>query len=244
MSRVLRFIYTLYCIIPFTISFLIFVPCYFLIFNFCSKKKAPHVAHSLSRFWAATLFVFFFIRIKIKNKEFIDPQKTYVFVANHVSFLDIPLYARSCKNTFSFLSKAELAKIPLMGYVIKNLYITVDRGDKKDRSKSLDKMKASLDEGISVFLAPEGTRNKTEQPLLDFREGSFRLAIKAQVPLAILTIKNSNKLLSPHRPLEMRPGTIYAEWSKPVATTNMTEEDVIMLKEKARDKMLVVLNEH
>ena len=191
----------------------------------------------------ATLFVFFFIRIKIKNKQFIDPEKTYVFVANHVSFLDILLYARSCKNTFRFLSKAELAKVPLMGYVIKNLYITVDRGDKKDRSKSLDKMKESLDEGISVFLAPEGTRNKTEQPLLDFREGSFRLAIKAQVPLAILTIKNSQKLLSPHRPLEMRPGIIYAEWSEPIDTSNMTEEDVVMLKEKARDTMLEILNQ-
>ncbi len=244
MTRILRFIYTLYCIIPFAVSFLIFVPCYFLIFNFCSKKKAPHIAHSLSRIWAATLFVFFFIRIKIKNKQFIDPEKTYVFVANHVSFLDILLYARSCKNTFRFLSKAELAKVPLMGYVIKNLYITVDRGDKKDRSKSLDKMKESLDEGISVFLAPEGTRNKTEQPLLDFREGSFRLAIKAQVPLAILTIKNSQKLLSPHRPLEMRPGIIYAEWSEPIDTSNLGEEDVTTLKEKARDTMLEILNRH
>lgn len=166
-----------------------------------------------------------------------------MFVANHVSFLDIPLYARSCKNTFRFLSKAELAKIPLMGYVIKNLYITVDRSDKKDRSKSLDKMKESLDEGISVFLAPEGTRNKTDQPLLDFREGAFRLAIKAQVPLAILTIKNSQKLLSPLRPLEMRPGIIYAEWSEPIDISNLGEEDVTTLKEKARDAMLAVLTE-
>ena len=153
------------------LSFFITVPCYFLIFNFCPKKKAPHIAHALSRLWAAFLFVVFFIRIKIKNKEFIDPNSTYVFVANHLTFLDIPLYARACKNTVRFLSKAELAKIPMMGYVINNLYITVDRKDKKDRSQSLDKMKASLEEGISVFLAPEGTRNKTDQPLLDLLAG-------------------------------------------------------------------------
>lgn len=242
MSRLLRFIYSLYCIIPFVISFFIIVPCYFFIFNFYSTQKAPRVAHSLSRFWASLLFFFFFIRLKIKNKELIDPRQTYVFVANHLSLLDIPLYARACTNTFRFLSKAELAKIPLMGYVIKNLYITVDRSDKKDRSKSLDKMKASLDDGISVFLAPEGTRNKTKEPLLDFREGAFRLAIKAQVPLAILTIKNSQRLLSPHRPLEMRPGTIYAEWSKPIETTNLAEDDFLQLKVKTRETMLSVLN--
>ena len=241
MTRILRFIYSLYCIVPFVISFIIVVPCYFLIFNFYSKQKAPQVAHSLSRFWAAYLFFFFFIRVKIKNKEFIDPKQTYVFVANHLSLLDIPLYARACSNTLRFLSKAELTKIPLMGYIIKNLYITVDRSDKKDRSKSLDRMQASLDEGISVFLAPEGTRNKTNVPLLEFREGAFRLAIKAQVPLAILTIKNSQKLLSPHRPLEMRPGTIYAEWSEPLKTTNLREDDFLLLKEKTRETMLSVL---
>ncbi len=242
MLRIFRFVYTIYCIIPFTISFFLFVPCYFFIFNFYSKQRAPHIAHSLSRFWASLLFFFFFIRLKIKNKELIDPNQTYVFVANHLSFLDIPLYARACTNTFRFLSKAELAKIPLMGYVIKNLYITVDRADKNDRSKSLDKMKASLDEGISVFLAPEGTRNKTNEPLLDFREGAFRLAIKAQIPLAILTIKNSCQLLSPHRPLEMRPGTIYAEWSKPIETINLSEDDLQQLKEKTRETMLAVLS--
>jgi len=188
------------------------------------------------------LFVFFFIRIKINNKEYINPNQVYVFVANHLSFLDIPLYARSCTNTLRFLSKAELAKIPLLGYVIKNLYITVDRADKNDRLKSLNKMKASLDEGISVFLAPEGTRNTTHQALLDFRDGAFRLAINAQIPLAILTIKNSQHLLSPFRPLEMRPGIIYAEWTQPIQTIGMNEEDVPLLKNQTKEAMIKILN--
>lgn len=243
MTRLLRFLYTIYCIIPFAISFLIVIPCYFLIFNLASRKKAPRIAHALSRFWAAYLFFFFFIRIKIKNKELINPDLTYVFIANHRSVLDIPLYARSCKNTFRFLSKAELAKVPLMGYVIKRLYITVDRSDKSDRAKSLDKMKATLDEGISVFLAPEGTRNKTSAPLLDFREGAFRLAIKAKVPLAVLTIKNSQELLSPLHPLEMRPGTIYAEWSAPIDTSDFTDEHANALKEQAREIMFASLKD-
>lgn len=237
MAKAGRIIYTFYCLIPFLASFIIVVPLYFLIFNLFPKKRAPDVAHALSRFWASYLFIFFFIRIKIKNKEFIDPGKTYVFVANHLSMLDIPLYARSCSNTFRFLAKEELTKIPLLGYVIRNLYITVKRSDKSDRSKSLEKMMATLNDHISVFLAPEGTRNKTDQPLLDFKDGAFRLAIAAQTPVAVLTVYNTRELLPP-RPILMRPGMLYAEWSKPIETRGMTEADLDRLKEMARNCML------
>jgi 1-acyl-sn-glycerol-3-phosphate acyltransferase len=241
MGKIVRFVYTLYCAVPFLISFIVVIPFYFLIFNFLPKSKAPHVAHALSRLWAGYLFIFFFIRIKVKNREYIDPKQTYVFVANHLSLLDIPLYARSCSNTFRFLAKAELAKIPLMGYVIKNLYITVKRGDKADRSRSLEKMKASLNDGISVFLAPEGTRNKSDKPLLDFKDGAFRLAIASQKPLAVLTVMNTNHLLSPSNMFVMRPGTVIGVWSKPVETKGMTDDDLESLKENVRTAMLGVL---
>jgi 1-acyl-sn-glycerol-3-phosphate acyltransferase len=241
MSKVLRFIFTLYCIIPFLISFIIVIPLYFLIFNFFPKKKAPHIAHALSRCWAAYLLFFFLVRKKIRNRNYIDPDRTYVFVANHLSFLDIPLYACACSNTFRFLAKEELVKVPLMGYVIKNLYITVKRGDKADRSRSLEKMKASLHDCISVFLAPEGTRNKTEQPLLDFKDGAFRLAIAAQVPIAVLTVKNTNHLLPASGIPLLRPGMITGEWSRPVETAGMTEDDVEMLKDKVRKEMMRIL---
>ena len=178
------------------------------------------------------------MRLKIEGKENIDSSATYVFVANHLSMLDIPTYALACNNTFRFLSKAELGKVPLLGYVIRKLYITVDRNNKSDRSKSLEKMLSSLREGISVFLAPEGTRNTTADPLLEFKDGAFRLAIAAQIPVAVLTIKNSAKLLSPLKTFEMKPGTITCRWSVPVETKGMTENDLPLLKEKVRNEMI------
>jgi len=241
MSRFLRFVYTLYCIIPFALSFLVVIPLYFLIFNLSAKDKAPERAHKVSRGWAHFLFGAFFIRMKLKQAERIDPQQMYVFIANHRSFLDIPCYAMACPHTFRFLSKAELAKIPLLGYVIKNLYITVNREDKRDRQKSIERMMESLRQGISVFLAPEGTRNTGKQPLLDFKDGAFRLAITAQLPLAVLVIHNSEKLLSPLRPLEMAPGTLLAEWLPPFETQGLTEADLDTLKKKIREEMESVL---
>jgi 1-acyl-sn-glycerol-3-phosphate acyltransferase len=241
-SRLARLLFGLYCILPFAFSFLVMIPLYFLIFNF-GGKRAPVIAHKLSRVWAAFLLLAFFLKVRIRNKEYIDPKSEYVFIANHLSMLDIPVYAVACKNTFRFLAKAELGKAPLLGYVVRKLYITVNRGDKTDRAKSIEKMKKSLQEGISIFLAPEGTRNKTEEPLLPFRDGAFLLAIASGKPLAVLTILNSHEHLSPAHMLELMPGTIYAVWSKPVPTEGMTEKDIPELKEKVRNMMLAILDQ-
>lgn len=239
--KIFRAVFAIYCIIAFCTTFVLVIPCYFIIFNLWPKEKAPHIAHKLSKFWAHLIFTLFLIRCRIENKSYIDPNTKYVFVANHLSMLDIPAYATSCSNTFRFLSKAELAKIPLLGYVIKNLYITVNRSDRSDRHKSIEKMKATIDSGISVFLAPEGTRNITEAPLLNFKPGAFRLAIAAQVPIAVLTLKNAHHLHSPKQLLSMSPGTLHGSWSRPISTVGMTEEDVPRLKDLVRAEMLKYL---
>jgi len=223
------------------LSFFIFFPCYFIVFNIYPKEKAPKIAHRLSQLWARTLFAIFFIRVRIVNAQFIDAQKTYVFIGNHRSFLDIPAYAIACKNTIRFLAKVELTKIPLLGYVIRKTYISVDRKDKAARLQSINNMLDSLKEKISVFICPEGTRNRTERPLLDFRDGAFRLAIESQLPLAVLTVKGADKLLSPKRPLELSPGIITCIWSKPIDTLGMTMDDLETLKEKARVLMIAEL---
>jgi 1-acyl-sn-glycerol-3-phosphate acyltransferase len=240
--RLLRFLYGMLAAILFAASLLIVVPCYFLIFTFSSKEKAPHIAHKyVSRVWAKLFYIIFLIRVKAKGRELIDQNKTYVFVANHLSQLDIPAYVMVCRNTIRFLAKKELTRIPLMGYIIHKLYLSVDRSSPEARRQSMMNMRKALEDGISVFICPEGTRNRTSAPLLDFKDGAFRLAIEAQVPLAVLTVIDSQKLLSPLRPVELAPGTIHAIWDKPIDTTGMTEADLPSLKEKARQLMLTHL---
>ncbi|MCX6291206.1 MAG: lysophospholipid acyltransferase family protein [Bacteroidetes bacterium] len=239
--RFIKFLFTLFAGAVFILSLILVVPCYFFIFTFYPKEKAPRIAHGLSKRWAKTVLTFFLIRVKVIHKEYINPEQTYVFVANHQSQIDIPAYAVSCSNTLRFLAKKELTKIPLLGYVINHLYISVDRKDKAAKIKSMENMMASLREGVSVFICPEGTRNRTDQPLLSFHDGAFRLAIESQLPLAVLTIKGAEKLLSPLRPLELSPGTLTCIWSKPVETKGMTMNDLEALKENARGLMMECL---
>lgn len=240
--RPFRLLYGLLAATLFAVSLLIVVPVYFLVFTFFSEKRAPHIAHKyISRSWAKIFYIIFLIRVKVKGRELIDKNKTYVFVANHLSQLDIPAYAIACRNTIRFLAKIELTKIPLMGWVIHKLYLSVDRSNKEARHRSMLNMRKSIEDGISVFICPEGTRNRTSEPLLPFKDGAFRLAIEAQVPLAVLTVIDSQKLLSPLRPVELAPGIIHAIWDAPIDTRGMTEADVPLLKEKARALMLAHL---
>jgi 1-acyl-sn-glycerol-3-phosphate acyltransferase len=237
-SKIGKSIFAVYAIIIVILSCLIVLPIYLIIFNFYPKDKAPFVAHKVSRFWAKFLFTLFFIRVIIKGKELIKPEQAYVFVCNHSSQLDIPLFAMACVNAFRFLSKIEVTKIPVMGYVVKKLYITVDRSDKDDRVKSIERMKDSLlREKISVVLFPEGTRNRTNHPLIDFKDGAFRLAIDSQLPMAVLTILNTKDFI-PANKFELKPGTVRAIWSEPIPTVGMTPSDLPALKEKVRNILL------
>ncbi len=244
MIRFFRNLFGIYALLIFPWTLIVVTILYAFIFTFFSKQKAPHIAHGLSRIWAKVLSILFIFPARIRNKHFIDPNKTYVFVANHQSQLDIPVYALGCKNTIRFLAKAELTKIPLMGYIIRNLYLTVNRTDRADRNKSIDVMRKSLESGISVFLCPEGTRNKYEDPaLLEFKDGAFRLAIATKTPIAAFTILNSGRKLSPLHPIALAPGPIYAVWDKPIDTSHMTINDVPLLKEQIRASMKKHLRE-
>lgn len=237
-SRIFRSLLGIWAILVFGLSLLVSGLLYFIIFTFFSRQKAPHIAHrKVSRTWAAFLFLAFGIRLRTRNSQYLNSNLVYVFVANHSSMLDIPAYALSCQHTFRFLAKSELMKIPMLGYIIRKLYISVERKNKSARAKSMDNMNRSLQEGISVFICPEGTRNKTDNLLLPFHDGAFRLAISAQVPLAVLTILNSGKLLSPNHAIELKPGTIQCVWNKPIETKGMTEADIPILKQKVIDIM-------
>ncbi|HPD53576.1 MAG TPA: hypothetical protein PLI08_06500 [Bacteroidia bacterium] len=86
MGRIFRNLFGIYALIVFTLSVLVVLPGYFLVFLLASKERAPRLAHRLiSRSWASVLFLLFGIRVKVRNSQVLDPEKTYVFAANHRS---------------------------------------------------------------------------------------------------------------------------------------------------------------
>ncbi|MBT8196250.1 MAG: 1-acyl-sn-glycerol-3-phosphate acyltransferase [Bacteroidia bacterium] len=244
MKQVFLFIYRIYCAIAFGLIGLLAFVFYFLVINLSSKKNLSRNAHRVSQYWARTAMAFIFVKMKISNKNFIDPKRTYVFVANHQSLLDVPCWTMACQNTLKFLSKEEMMKLPVFGYVLKRIYVAVKRDSPEDRKRSMERMASTLRNGVSLFIAPEGRRNKTDKPLLPFHNGAFRLAIMSQTPIAVITVLNSGEFLKPKEPFKLYPGTVKATWSEPIETKGLTEENMEELKSKVRNIMLNKLSEY
>ncbi len=236
LTTVLRFLWALWGILVFIHSLLIVIILYFIIF-IGKSKKTDEIAHRLSRIWGWYLLFLFGIRLKVYGKEKLNPNTAYIFISNHQSQLDIPIASRTTPNTFKFLAKEELTKIPLLGYIIKRLYITVGRDNWRDRALSMKKMQENLENGISVWIYPEGTRNKTDKPLGDLFPGAFQLAAHTGKPIAVCAITGTGKLLPPGELFQMQPGLVKCYWETPFTIPGKSAADVNSTIEKVKKMM-------
>jgi len=168
------------------------------------------------------------VKVVYKGLENIDPQQTYMVIANHKSFLDI--YAIfSCRALYClFVAKRELTKIPIFGTALnRSGSIIIDRGN---RRQAIDQLKTQgkilQKNGISIILFAEGTRSPASVRLGEFKKGGFVLASQLGLPILPLTISNSGNL-QPKGKIAIRPGTITLTFSPPIATpTNYSKAEI------------------
>ncbi|MCW5921225.1 MAG: 1-acyl-sn-glycerol-3-phosphate acyltransferase [Saprospiraceae bacterium] len=175
------------------------------------------------------------IRLKVEGREKLDPKQSYVIVGNHRSALDFIVHAHAFPGVFRFLAKQELQKIPVFGWVVKKMCLTVDRSSAMSRARSVVALKENLANGWSIFIYPEGSRNKSDDLLGPFYDGAFRIAIQTKAPLAVETIVNMSKIASGYG---LRPGTVRIVWDEPIPTDGMTAADIPALKERVEKMML------
>jgi 1-acyl-sn-glycerol-3-phosphate acyltransferase len=180
------------------------------------------------------------IRLKVEGREKIDPKQSYVIVGNHSSALDFIVHAHAFPGVFRFLAKQELQKIPVFGWVVKKMCLTVDRSSAMSRARSVVALKQNLADGWSIFIYPEGSRNKMDDLLGPFYDGAFRIAIQTKAPLAVATIANMSKISWGYK---LQPGTVRIVWDVPIPTEEMTAEDIPALKERVEKMMLGRLRE-
>jgi len=241
MKRFLRSFWFIYGITAFFILVIICFPFYTLGFVIFKKKAVRPLIWFSHRIIAKLTLIFMGVRGKVYGKQYIDKQQTYIYVSNHQSSLDMLLNAITAPFIFKFLSKKEVLKIPLVGYIVSHFAVFVDRGSVASRTKSFNNMKAALQEGYSVYFAPEGTRNRTREPLTKFYSGAFRLAIETHTPLLVQTLVQPGELNDPRYKLDLCPGTVHCYFDPPIDTQNMTMEDLPALKEQVRTMMLKYL---
>lgn len=160
------------------------------------------------------------------------PTVPMVCVANHESFVDIFLLSH-LPWEMKWMSKIELFRLPVMGWALRLAGdIPVDRGDRRSGVLALRRAREILDGGCPVLIFAEGTRAPTDE-LLPFKEGAFRLAIDAQVPVLPLAVSGSRSALRKHD-WKTHPSHAVVEVLEPIPTTGLTPADVSALTERVR----------
>jgi 1-acyl-sn-glycerol-3-phosphate acyltransferase len=200
------------------------------------SDKLIKFSYFFARVWVFLWSYISFIWFKTHGRDLIQKGQPYIFTISHTSFLDAPAIPIASPVPLKGLGKKELAKIPIFGFVTSTFAVWVDRSSEESRKKSVQKLIENLKSGISILVAPEGTRNDTADPLLPFFNGPFRLAIETGIPIMPLIIYNAKRLM-PKGQLRVRPGTIHNYFLPAISTQNMTMDDLPALKEQVYEIM-------
>jgi 1-acyl-sn-glycerol-3-phosphate acyltransferase len=236
-----RFLYCLYAFISFLILMLLVFPVA-LIASFWGKVKGGNVIYKVSHFWGN--YWLFSIGIRTKNIFAFPPDygKQYIFIANHISYLDIPMVFTSIKNQkFRILGKMEMKKVPIFGFIYKNAVIMVDRTNHTTRSTSVRQLKSVLQKGISIFIFPEGTFNETRKPLKDFYDGAFRIAIDTKTAIKPILFPDTYDRMNYKSLFMLNPGKCRAVFLEEIDVSEFFPDDIQTLKQKVYDQMETAL---
>lgn len=198
--------------------------------KFLDEPKKTAVFIKITRIWMAIFFPLTGIRLKITGKEHFKKGENYIVVCNHRSMMDVPVSSPGIPGPNKTIAKIELTRIPLFGMVYKRGSVLVDRTSDQSRKDSFTEMKRVLDMGMHMCIYPEGTRNTSNQPLKDFHDGAFRLAVQTGKPILPAIIFNTEIVLPHDKKFYFWPHPIAMHFLDPVYIEK--DEDPSKLKEK------------
>lgn len=199
--------------------------------NFIKEPRGTEIFRRISKVWMQIFLTLIGCRLIIRGKENFEKGQNYIVVSNHNSFMDVPVTTPFIPGPNKTIAKSELAKVPFFGIIYKRGSILVDRKSERSRKESFSKMKTVLKMGIHMCIYPEGTRNKTNEPLKSFHDGAFKLAIDTGKPIIPTLLFNTKKVLpGSSKPFYLWPAKLEMHF---LPVVNVQAGDtVISLKEK------------
>ncbi|MCS6981204.1 MAG: 1-acyl-sn-glycerol-3-phosphate acyltransferase [Flavobacteriales bacterium] len=213
-----------------------------LFFSFVRKPLNSALFVQITRKWVKVILWLAGVRWKFINPQNLPRGSSYVIISNHTSLLDIFTAALAVEDNIKGLAKKEIGELPFLRFYFGLVSIFVDRSSSVSRQISLEKCAEALRSGHTLLIFPEGTRNRTEELLLPFRDGAFRIAIKAQCPI-VPYVTPDNRFLMPMKDKILRRGCLRIIYLEPIFTNGLREEDVPLLRERVRDLMAQALRE-
>lgn len=175
--------------------------------------------------WAFRVILFLCgTKVTVIGEENVPKDQPVLYIGNHRSYFDIIITYARCPQLTGYISKKEMEKIPLLRMWMRRLHcLFIDRKDVKEALKTILAGIDNVKNGISMCIFPEGTRNKTDELMLPFKEGSFKIAEKSGCPIIPMAITNSADVLEAHMP-RVKKTHVILEYGKPIYPDELDKE--------------------
>ena len=246
MRAILRPFQWLYVIYAFALFVILMIPVFIWSIAVLplGRIRAGNLIYYGCVMWADIWFFLLFIHHRNIYIEKPVKGRSYIFVLNHISYMDSAIIPKAFRSPVKPLGKVEMTRIPIFGFIYKNIIVSVDRSSSANRSKSVQVLKSVLRKGISVLVFPEGTFNLTHQPLKDFYDGAFRIAIETGTPIKPVLLLDAYTRMHYASVFSLNPGKSRALFLPEIPVAGLTSSDVSQLREKVFSIMKTELLQH
>jgi 1-acyl-sn-glycerol-3-phosphate acyltransferase len=243
MKSLFKPLQVLYVCYAFALFFILMIPVFLwsLAASLFGKIRGGNLVYSACTVWADIWFFLIFIRHQNIYIEKPREHQSYIFVSNHISYLDSAILPKTFRHPIRPLGKVEMVKIPVFGTIYKNTVVTVDRSSTANRTKSVQTLKAILRKEISILVFPEGTFNTTTKPLKDFYDGAFKIAIETGTPIKPVLLLNTHDRMHYRSIFSLNPGCSKAIFLEEVPVEGLATTDVPALKASVFNQMEAAL---
>lgn len=239
-KNILGAIWALWGIITFAVTLLIIIIPVLITF-LIKEPRGTEAYRQITKIWMNVWLALVGSPLKVVGKENFKKGRNYVVVSNHNSLMDVPVTTPYVPGANKTIGKKSFTKAPVFGWVYIRGTVLVDRNNEASRRKSFEDMKKVLAQGLHMVIYPEGTRNRTDEPLKSFHDGAFKLAIAAQKEIIPTLIFNTRTVLPPQKTFYMRPHRLEMHFLPAVSSENITSKE---LREKIFKMMWDYYSDH
>jgi 1-acyl-sn-glycerol-3-phosphate acyltransferase len=198
------------------------------------KPDSPLIERVI-RWWSRMWLLPSGTKLTVEGREHVDPSRSYVVVANHLSTLDIMVCFLAVDLPIRYLAKKELFRIPLLAQAMRAVgIIEVDRAARGAIHNSVNQQaKKLIAHNRSLIIYAEGTRPR-DGVMKPFKKGAFTMAISSKLPILPLSIHGTYEAAVPGKPW-FRGGPVTAIIDPPIETESLTQADADRLRDRVRE---------